>query len=129
MSETQGLACCGISELADIRYDDSPENSIMNLYLADQAIVVFSDTDASGTVPYGFGSRLAALISRHKLGALVSLTPALNPNTDHLVKAWMWRLNKKAVLAYQRKLYNGNKDLYMDTPGATQFEFKDAYRW
>lgn len=111
MSELQSLSCCGISELANIRDDDSPEETIMNISAGEQAFVVFSDVRENHP-NYSKGRALAALIKINKLGALVELPPATNPNSDNNVKAWMWRVNRRGLRAYQSKLRKAEPDRF-----------------
>ena len=112
MSNSMGLSCCGISELSDIRYDDTPDESIMSIDVSDQGIIIFSDIDTNDEGPYHHGRALAGVVKKCRLGTLVALPVAVNPNTDNKVRAWMWRLNKRAVRRYQAKVRKANPDAY-----------------
>lgn len=55
------------------------------------AIIQFSDADA-----FQNGKAIAAFIRRYKLGTIRS-TSALNENSGHIITAYLWKVNRKAV--------------------------------
>lgn len=92
------LNCCGITELADICTDATPEHSLLVAGTYDQGLVVFSDVHTS---QYKHGKALASLIKRLKLGKVVVSYTVTNPNTENRVRAWMWSVNQKALETWQ----------------------------
>ena len=129
MSDPIKLDCCGITELAFIKEDESALESVMNIEPNDQAIVMFSDI---GSTRYRYGKRLHALIGKEKLGIVIAIPVVTNPNTSHRVKMWVWTLNRRSLKAFQKRVraedpdtygtYGYNEDPYYNT-------YNDGNRW
>jgi len=129
MSDAISLSCCGITELADIRYDDSPEESLMEVDPSDQGLVVFSDADSYyyKRCHYGKGKALAKLIGKAKLGGVIAIPATLNPNTDNHVKAWVWRVNKRALRTWQNKYRKAHPRVYGED--GNEDPYFNPWRW
>ena len=111
-SSPNGLDCCGMSELSNIRLDASPEESLMNVEPGDQGIVIFSDVREYNE-GYTKGRALAKLIASAKLGIVVELPPTRNPNTSHSIKAWMWKVAPLKLKRWQEAEKKKNPAKYV----------------
>jgi hypothetical protein len=111
LADPNRLSCCGISELADIRDDDTPEQSIMAIDATEQGLIIFSDVREYNP-GYRKGKALAKLITDQGLGTIVEVPPATNPNTQNHIKAWLWNINKRKLKSYQAKLRKSNPEAY-----------------
>lgn len=98
MSYCNNFSCCGISELAEIREDDSPEESLMEVDPWSQAIVIFSDIER-----YTHGNTLATLIRSAHLGMITMIPVVENPNTSNKLRVWVWRVDPRALEKWRRK--------------------------
>lgn len=110
-SSPNGLECCGMMELAGIRFDDSPEESLMNVEPHDQGVVIFSDVREYNK-NYAKGRALAKLITSAHLGVVVELPPTMNPNTSHSIKAWMWKVAPLKLKRWQKAEKKKNPTKY-----------------
>jgi hypothetical protein len=99
--------CCGVGELYDLD-GRGPEENIrdmqrilrreVSLWVSLKAVYLFHDA-----VWYGNGRKLAAYIRKHKLGELVETGKVRNPNSRRLIQAWLWTIDKKAILNHKIK--------------------------
>lgn len=101
MSYIHKLDCCGIDELAEIREDESPEESLSNIEANDQGIIIFSDTHHH---KYKYGAALAKLIRGKKLGRLCTIPATTNPRTNSKIRTWVWTVNQKKLVTFQKHL-------------------------
>lgn len=96
------LDCCGLREMSGIYYG-TPQSTIMefadNSYQDYDLIsryenanfrhVIFSQAGSKAT----YGRKLAAFITKHRLGTVVSSLTKVNPNTGNPLKVWIWTVN------------------------------------
>mgnify|MGYP001598676929 CR=1 FL=1 len=110
--ESQG--CCGMDELVGIEHSTPAETikDVLERYLndgeTDVPLFVYSgvakDTKSkrANHAHGGYGEALTAYIKKHKLGTVVVSKAGINPNTGNKIKAWIWTVNNKKMLAYAK---------------------------
>lgn len=106
------LNCCGVSEFADIRDYDTPEETIMDVCPYDQAFVLFTEVQERNHESRDKGRQLRALIESKKLGVVVTLPTTTNPNTSHRIKPYLWRVNRRALSAFQVRMRKSDPENY-----------------
>ncbi len=96
---------CGVYQLEDLDYECSEIISNVAQDIIDgeeegwdtdekkYAFLVFSDSDRSKN-----GLELCKYIRDHKLGSCLQSRAKTNPNTDNLIRVWVWGVNRDAVL-------------------------------
>jgi hypothetical protein len=97
--------CCGISEIVNIYDDECPENTLMEVEPNRCGVAFFSDING-----YGYGRQLERLIKKCRLGAVIALPPTVNPNSGNKVKVWSWKVNNRALKAWQKKFRKSDPD-------------------
>lgn len=96
------LDCCGLREMSGIA---APAGTILKQfgsYCYNDGVgvafryedakfrhVIFSQAGARST----YGVKLAAFITRHKLGTVVASPTKINPNSGNPLKVWIWTVN------------------------------------
>lgn len=88
-------------------------------------IVMFSDSTRRGN-----GQKLAAYITRYKLGTIIPSDIIINPNTGRDIQAWMWQLNIPALITWLEKTRAAAKKA--NSPNAsrrTQLAQRPIERW
>lgn len=97
----QTSCSCGVfslSGLSMVQYN--PKKFITDFYktLKDKRnyTIVFSDNDR------GNGNILENLIRNNHLGSLVCNERCRNPNTDNMIRTWLWTLNCYNIRKYIR---------------------------
>jgi hypothetical protein len=97
--------CCGVGELYDL---NGPEDNIRDMkrilrrevgpWVSLKAIYLFHDAVVNKN-----GTMLAAYIRKHKLGKVLAAGKVRNPNSCRLIQAWLWTIDKKAILNHKIK--------------------------
>lgn len=112
--------CCGLRELHGIQhrvntdYDwqdgrlPTPEEIVdfvkhqMFLNRRNGAFITFAAaTGNDGGMTQG--RKLATFIRKHKLGELSNMEPARNPNSNHDLVVWLWRVDRVAMKKFKPK--------------------------
>lgn len=97
--DTSQLMCCGVLEVSNVQStcsEGGPEAVIAGVGGVTHPFVimtgiVYKDDDRSV-------GEVAAYIAAHRLGEVtVTPTAGRNPNSDNLLKVWVWRVNKVAL--------------------------------
>jgi hypothetical protein len=65
------------------------------------AFITFSDNKDAGC-----GTKLAKYIRKHRLGGLTQTPWVENPNSNNLIRVWVWAVNRDAVLDHLLKKYH-----------------------
>ena len=99
MARLENTTCCGIQELSGVS-GDFPEDCLVIASRAVGAYILFSDVADN----YDGGPALAKLIRKHDLGTLSSPPSKVNPNSGNRLRAWLWGVNKRKLVAFVRKL-------------------------
>ncbi len=100
------IDCCGIAELVDIQLARTPEDAILPVYRGthDQGIILFSEArlrdNGSLTDWKGIGNQIRDFIRAKKLGTVVQLPTTKNPNSGNHVRAYLWRVNRTAMMKW-----------------------------
>lgn len=114
MSEIRRVACCGISELANIandieplkkdqsgyagEYVYKPEKSIDTLKQSGVRGAFFIFSTPEHTVKYG--EALADYIKEKGLGETIRTEPRYNPNSGSKLTMWVWAVDQDALKAW-----------------------------
>ena len=116
--------------MVNIFEDGSPEMSVMEIGPTDQAILIFSDVDENNK-RYEAGKRLAKLIKKEKLGIVIALPPARNPNTGNMVKTWAWKLAPQKLASFQKRLFKADEDKWAGTAAGDRLNYRpyDHYNY
>lgn len=62
----------------------------------------------TGVVADRYPGDFSRLIKRAKLGDVICTNPRINPNSDNVIKAYLWTVDKKALSKWFKK--NRHKD-------------------
>lgn len=113
----QSLACCGVNELSDIRFNSPAEylwqhgvqtnprlpgirRSLYNVFTQatrfgyDQNDVLLPAEDD----PSGYGYQFAQFIRDNNLGEVIDAVPGgINPNSQNFIKMWIWVVDWDAL--------------------------------
>jgi hypothetical protein len=145
--------CCAVGEVAGLRYDKTPEESLLGIAtgffdpdeqhvddIGRWAHIIFTEVTRaeeeknpsrekksySGT----YGRELAALIKKLKLGTVIASRTAMNPNHSekgyrHFVKTYVWTVNRKNFLKWAKEQGVKTKQ----TSGGYDFYAPDPGYW
>lgn len=95
------MMCCGCVELDGVSLYPASYFIRMNKALVlERAHAIFTDTTDNHDSPQYSGWKVAALIEKHGLGALVVSRAARNPNSGRSVVVWTWTPAKAKLRAY-----------------------------
>lgn len=112
MATLDETPCCGVQFIDMI--DDSPESVLVDVcekkynenndwdeYAEPllQAFLIFTDNVSDNN----FGEELADYITKHKLGGVKASRQRRNPNTDNMIRVWIWSPNERNLKAWYRK--------------------------
>ena len=97
------MICCGVDEAEEIRCNTPEQNlEYMFLGMADsewrRAFIIFTDHKQQT-----YGKALAKYIKKHKLGKIHVTRSKRNPNTDNMIRVWVWDFNKKNWFKWAKK--------------------------
>ena len=109
MSESNPLACCGITELDGVSDQKSPARTIAELIQDDEqmrhtGIVLFTGAAANKRV-VRYTEELSNYIKKFKLGKVIRHSPVKNRNTGRFITLYVWNTDKAAL----DKWYETNK--------------------
>lgn len=109
-------SCCGLREIAELHTHRSPEDAMKDFYTKTQlGEKLYSWSNAIGgtdnrfrfavftqaTARAGYGRKFAQFIRDHALGDVIETAGNhKNPNSGHVLKAWIWTVNHNAVTAW-----------------------------
>lgn len=121
--EIHGLECCGLREISgliefttpkaamrevceqifDMLYGEIP--SMANcLNEFNFSHVIFSEARTARRIgtPEHYGTDFAAFITANALGSLVTGPRVRNPNSESMLKVWLWTVNRRALILWYR---------------------------
>lgn len=70
----------------------------------EQAFIVFTDNVSEDKYPDDGGENLAKYIKKNKLGSFIVTRARRNPNTDHMVKVWVWTPNERNLKKWYKNI-------------------------
>lgn len=94
--------CCGVRELYNL---GGPSRDIIKQVCEaingtlNAAFYMFADNTESTN-----GTKLAAYITKHKLGKLIKTPAVFNPQSQHMLEVWLWELDQEAINDYVEAL-------------------------
>lgn len=84
---------CGVDFLSELYASTIHSELARNVHaLQEQAFMIFSDA-----VENGNGKALASYITKNKLGTITATRGRRNPNSNNIIKVWVWSINRKAL--------------------------------
>lgn len=102
------MRCCGIKEVNGISHVRGQTAAMRQICsklsmttrngTPNCSHLIFSEAD--GRLYVAYGDKLAAFITRNNLGHVVGSEEARNPNSGHMLKVWVWTLDKVALKAW-----------------------------
>lgn len=105
------INCCGIREISGLSHHKTPEcalRSFGEIYGRDSIYGVSRDRfryalfSQAGRSKYG--ERFKNFILENKLGDVIETVGRhINPNSGHVLKAYIWTINHEAVKAYLKR--------------------------
>lgn len=97
--EIESTECCGIYELHSL--NEKPVNAIavvLENINRDYPMIIFHDVVDSN------GDKLCRFIRRHKLGKVQQSLTKQNPNTNNLIRMWIWYPDYDAIRSFEKRL-------------------------
>lgn len=104
-------SCCGLREIENLSdYNHTKEamqafckkflnTDLYGGYTSDKyAFVLFT-----GVIEERYGQRFARFITATKLGKVTGSRARINPNSENVIKVWIWELNKQALIRWHKK--------------------------
>lgn len=99
--------CCGINEMQGLSGFSVGEFRSMLAGMEDDgelnhgAFLIFSQ--ATGRhLNRKYGEEFASFIRKHNLGTLASPPAKINPNSENLLKVWLWGPNMRGITTFLR---------------------------
>jgi len=102
----RATTCCGLNEIAELW----SQNGNTAKDKANNNLIMFNDTfKLRSKIPFLIftdsvgvrnGIRFSDLIKENKLGKLLETEKKRNPNSNRLVKVWLWEPDYKAIAKY-----------------------------
>ena len=107
------MTCCGIKEICDLAEHATPleamqsfGNECLEGDMTNYRYAVFSQANhPERPLRNCYGVNFAAYIRRHRLGSVVTTRgkDLINPNSGHLLRAWIWTVDWSAVSKWWSK--------------------------
>lgn len=125
--EILNLKCCGIKEIAGLSHHETTKGALKSFgeltYFAARNVkgpkeppvmvpapierfryVIFSQANTPGYLESlsrsKYGEKFAALILKERLGTLIETTPNINPNSNNMLRVWVWTIDHDRTKAY-----------------------------
>lgn len=115
--QTRGMACCGTQEITGLSLYTDPEKALKALLfpyppangnltqrtanIPRCAHLIFTGTmgrSQEGKRTYGY--KFATYLIEKGLGTVVESAIAVNPNSRHRLRVWVWTLDRNALTAW-----------------------------
>ncbi len=114
MATLEETPCCGVQFIDSIQ-DETPESTLVAVCAKKyeegenewgdydepwrQAFLIFTDNVSDSDN----GKDLEDYIKEHKLGTVKATRQRRNPNTENMIKVWIWTPNERNLKAWYRK--------------------------
>lgn len=92
------LGCCGIKEIVGCQGWDTDRERFFHLVRGYSGLLPCAWVCVNGVNHHHYVEHFAAFVEENKLGPLVTLPPAVNPNSGNTLDVRMWQVDRAALL-------------------------------